>query len=351
MPLDDLAGIEGFDEDIANELQQRARTFLKEQNERLEARRQELGVSDEIAAIAGVTPALLVALGEKGVKTLDDLADLAGRRADRDRQDAGEARGGGCQRHHHGGARPLVRRRAGAPAAATAGGVSAMIGSGNAAHRPSPGRRRTATRRRRRAAASSPARCGRKPSCCASSSIRTGGIVPDIAGTSAGPGFVVDRAARYSGEGGGEAAFRAGGAGAGRRRRAGLADRDRGASGAALLRASWAWRGAPARRSRASTRSRAGCRGRRGGAGRGGRRRRATAAASSSALAPGVPVVDRLSCAELSAAFGREHVVHAALDARAARARRFVAEAARLGGFRTVGNGFSRVMVPDRDDR
>jgi N utilization substance protein A len=77
VPLNDLAGIEGFDEDIANELQQRARTFLKEQNERLEARRKELGVSDEIAEIAGVTPALLVALGEKGAKTLDDLADLA----------------------------------------------------------------------------------------------------------------------------------------------------------------------------------------------------------------------------------------------------------------------------------
>ncbi len=35
------------------------------------------------------------------------------------------------------------------------------------------------------------------------------------------------------------------------------------------------------------------------------------------ALAPGVPVVDRLTCAELSAAFGREHVVHAALLRRA----------------------------------
>jgi N utilization substance protein A len=77
VPLSDLAGIEGFDEDVANELQQRARVFLKEQNERLEARRHELGVADEIAEIEGVTPALMVALGEKGVKTLDDLADLA----------------------------------------------------------------------------------------------------------------------------------------------------------------------------------------------------------------------------------------------------------------------------------
>jgi N utilization substance protein A len=78
VPLNELAGIEGFDEDVARELQQRARTFLDEQNAKLEARRKELGVSDEIAALQGVTPALMVALGEKNVKTLDDLADLAG---------------------------------------------------------------------------------------------------------------------------------------------------------------------------------------------------------------------------------------------------------------------------------
>jgi N utilization substance protein A len=78
VPLSDLAGIEGFDEDVAKELQQRARTFLEEQNAKLETRRRELGVSDDIAALAGMTPALLVALGEKGIKTLDDLADLAG---------------------------------------------------------------------------------------------------------------------------------------------------------------------------------------------------------------------------------------------------------------------------------
>ncbi len=76
--LDELAGIEGFDETVAGELQQRARNFIETRDAEREARRQELGVSDEIAALDGVTPALLVALGEKGVKTLDDLADLAG---------------------------------------------------------------------------------------------------------------------------------------------------------------------------------------------------------------------------------------------------------------------------------
>src|SRR5215472_12188278 len=77
VPVQELASVEGFDEDVAGELQQRARVFLKEQNERFEARRKELGVGDEVAAVAGMTPALLVAVGEKGVKTLDDLADLA----------------------------------------------------------------------------------------------------------------------------------------------------------------------------------------------------------------------------------------------------------------------------------
>ncbi len=75
--IQELASVEGFDEDVASELQQRAKTFLEEQNARFESQRLELGVSDEVAAIAGMTPALLVAVGEKGVKTLDDLADLA----------------------------------------------------------------------------------------------------------------------------------------------------------------------------------------------------------------------------------------------------------------------------------
>jgi N utilization substance protein A len=75
--VQELAQVEGFDEDIAGELQQRAQVFLKQRDERFEVRRKELGVADEIAAIPGVTPALLVAVGEKSVKTLDDLADLA----------------------------------------------------------------------------------------------------------------------------------------------------------------------------------------------------------------------------------------------------------------------------------
>jgi N utilization substance protein A len=78
VPLEDLSGIEGFDEDIANELRTRAQTFLTEQEERMTMRRKELGVDDALGAIPGLTAVHLVVLGEKGVKTLDDLADLAG---------------------------------------------------------------------------------------------------------------------------------------------------------------------------------------------------------------------------------------------------------------------------------
>jgi N utilization substance protein A len=76
-PRDELASIEGFDEHIADELLRRAEQFLIRRDSELNDRRVALGVSEEIAAIETLTPAMLVALGEKGVKTLDDLADLA----------------------------------------------------------------------------------------------------------------------------------------------------------------------------------------------------------------------------------------------------------------------------------
>jgi N utilization substance protein A len=74
---EELAAIEGFDESVAAELIRRAEAFLVRRDGELHEERVKLGVSDEIAAIEVLTPAMLVALGEKGVKTLDDLADLA----------------------------------------------------------------------------------------------------------------------------------------------------------------------------------------------------------------------------------------------------------------------------------
>jgi N utilization substance protein A len=76
--VEDLGSIEGFDEAIAEELRNRAAAWIEKRDAALDERRRELGVGDDIAAFDVLSPAMLVALGEKGVKTLDDLADLAG---------------------------------------------------------------------------------------------------------------------------------------------------------------------------------------------------------------------------------------------------------------------------------
>ena len=77
VPLDDLTEIEGFDEEVANELRDRARAWLERRDAELTQRWHELGVDEALAEIEGLSPAMLVALGEKGIKTLDDLGDLA----------------------------------------------------------------------------------------------------------------------------------------------------------------------------------------------------------------------------------------------------------------------------------
>jgi len=77
VPVEDLISIEGFDEEVAEELRERAGAYLAQRDEELTRKRKELGVADELAEVEGLSPAILVALGEKGVKTKDDLADLA----------------------------------------------------------------------------------------------------------------------------------------------------------------------------------------------------------------------------------------------------------------------------------
>src|SRR5690606_32144639 len=77
VPIEEIASIEGFDEEVAEELRRRAQEYLAREHTRLTERRLELGVSDELASVEGLTPAMLVQLGEAGVKTLDDLADLS----------------------------------------------------------------------------------------------------------------------------------------------------------------------------------------------------------------------------------------------------------------------------------
>jgi N utilization substance protein A len=78
VPVEELAEIEGFDVDVAGELQERARQALERRDHEYEERYRALAVADDLIAVEGLTPGMLVTLGENGVKTLDDFAGLAG---------------------------------------------------------------------------------------------------------------------------------------------------------------------------------------------------------------------------------------------------------------------------------
>ena len=75
--IDELLVIDGVDEDTANELQARARDKLEAANKKAMEHARELGVEDSLVAFEGLTPQMLEALGEDGVKTLEDFATCA----------------------------------------------------------------------------------------------------------------------------------------------------------------------------------------------------------------------------------------------------------------------------------
>jgi N utilization substance protein A len=73
----EIASIDGLDDETAEEIQIRAREFLDKQAAEMDAKRKELGVQDELTEIDGVSLAVMVALGEDGIKTVEDLAGCA----------------------------------------------------------------------------------------------------------------------------------------------------------------------------------------------------------------------------------------------------------------------------------
>ena len=73
----EIASIEGFDADTAQELQTRARDYLARIEAEFDAKRRELGVEDALKEVPGVTSRMLVAFGENGVKSVEDLAGCA----------------------------------------------------------------------------------------------------------------------------------------------------------------------------------------------------------------------------------------------------------------------------------
>ena len=74
---DELLVIDGVDESTAQELQARARDVLEEMNRKSLERARELGVEDSLVDFEGLTPQMIEALAEDGVKTLEDFATCA----------------------------------------------------------------------------------------------------------------------------------------------------------------------------------------------------------------------------------------------------------------------------------
>jgi N utilization substance protein A len=73
----ELSSIEGFDEDTAAEIQTRAQDYLAAVEAEFDEKRRALGVEDELREVEGVTTAMMVALGENDVKSVEDLAGCA----------------------------------------------------------------------------------------------------------------------------------------------------------------------------------------------------------------------------------------------------------------------------------
>ena len=127
--VDEIASIEGLDDEIAAELQSRAAEALERREAASREERRKLGVEDALAELPHLTEQMLVTLGKADIRTLDDLADLAtdeldpeeAPRAAPPREPSNRARGQGRhprrirpdrragQRDHHGRPRPLVR--------------------------------------------------------------------------------------------------------------------------------------------------------------------------------------------------------------------------------------------------
>jgi N utilization substance protein A len=76
-PIDELNRIEGFETDLSTELQNRANAWLDAQQQLLADKQKELGIDTDLVEFEGLTPDIIIKLGENGVKSRDDLADLA----------------------------------------------------------------------------------------------------------------------------------------------------------------------------------------------------------------------------------------------------------------------------------
>ena len=74
---EDISKIEAIDENTAKELKERAKEYLVKEKENIEKKLKDLGVDDNLINHKGLTPGMLLTLGEKKIKTLKDFAELS----------------------------------------------------------------------------------------------------------------------------------------------------------------------------------------------------------------------------------------------------------------------------------
>lgn len=77
-PIDELTQIEGFEEELAQELQNRAITYIEAKQKELAEKQAELGLAEDLVSFTGLNSAQILKVGSEDIKTLDDLAGLAG---------------------------------------------------------------------------------------------------------------------------------------------------------------------------------------------------------------------------------------------------------------------------------
>jgi transcription termination/antitermination protein NusA len=76
-PIHELNRIQGFEEEVSVELQNRAKQALEEQAQRLKEKQKELNIADDLVEVEGLSPDIVIKLGENGIKNREALADLA----------------------------------------------------------------------------------------------------------------------------------------------------------------------------------------------------------------------------------------------------------------------------------
>jgi len=75
--IENLTKIEGIEEETAQALIERSKDFHKKDQEDISKRIKELGLSESLINLKGLTPGMLVTLGEKKILSLEEFADLA----------------------------------------------------------------------------------------------------------------------------------------------------------------------------------------------------------------------------------------------------------------------------------